>query len=393
MSPNICLCFLVVFFTGMPSRVTKVSHQGKDRPSRIQQSAAVKVRISMLSLQKEARFDVSQLAQAALRNRTSFHARLISNRKHIRCPNTCLPLSQIRNAGNWLFSSRRWLNPRNPQDRDQLKENFDALCDAFPSFAARCEIATFLQTLHEISGAWARFLPDQDTGPVNYRPPASAFPLLEPDRTKAASAIASEVAFALRHHDAARLTRRDPRIDSACGVAPFRPCHDPFQLGGCSGHLCSGPNRQGLLPVTTSRQGADTSIRSTADAGGAGPCLPPIRRVFPALPCPWLGWPVPPPPPPLAPLPILRMDWGVSDSWRDTALPTGPGLSRLAGAAPPAQLPANRPSSAVEGDYSFAIPALGGGDSAFLRWRHRGSRPRTANRPRLAGAIAVVARS
>ncbi len=80
-------------------------------------------------------------------------------------------LSPISNAGNWLSSSRRWLNPRKPQDHAQLRQNFDKLCDAFLPIAARCEIATFLQTFHEISGTWVIFLPNQDTGPGIYRPP------------------------------------------------------------------------------------------------------------------------------------------------------------------------------------------------------------------------------
>jgi hypothetical protein len=65
-------------------------------------------------------------------------------------------LSLLSHAGNWLFSSRRWLDPLKPRDRAQLEGNFEALCDAFQPFAAHCELANYLQTLLDISTAWAR---------------------------------------------------------------------------------------------------------------------------------------------------------------------------------------------------------------------------------------------
>ncbi len=46
-------------------------------------------------------------------------------------------------AGYLLFQSRRWLDPRILEDRDLLIRNHDALCAAFPSFAA-CPRDTFL---------------------------------------------------------------------------------------------------------------------------------------------------------------------------------------------------------------------------------------------------------
>ena len=41
-----------------------------------------------------------------------------------------------RAAGFWLFSRRRWLDPRSPHDLQTLHNNYDALCGSFPAFAS-----------------------------------------------------------------------------------------------------------------------------------------------------------------------------------------------------------------------------------------------------------------
>ena len=60
----------------------------------------------------------------------------------------------LRSAGNWLFCNRRWLDPSHPQDRARLDAGYDALCAAFPAFAA-CPRAAFLARLAHVSAAWS----------------------------------------------------------------------------------------------------------------------------------------------------------------------------------------------------------------------------------------------
>jgi hypothetical protein len=69
----------------------------------------------------------------------------------------------IRQAGHWLFSHRRWLDPLNHADRAALDANFADLCCAFPPFAASCDATRFLESLLDISAAWNRLL--QADGP------------------------------------------------------------------------------------------------------------------------------------------------------------------------------------------------------------------------------------
>ena len=61
----------------------------------------------------------------------------------------------LRSAGNWLFCNRRWLDPSHPQDRARLDAGYDALCAAFPAFAA-CPRAAFLARLARVSRLAAR---------------------------------------------------------------------------------------------------------------------------------------------------------------------------------------------------------------------------------------------
>jgi hypothetical protein len=58
-------------------------------------------------------------------------------------------------AGNWLFSGRRWRNPRNPQDRAALIAGYDSLVATFPDFA-RCSRDRFLATISSFWSSWSR---------------------------------------------------------------------------------------------------------------------------------------------------------------------------------------------------------------------------------------------
>ncbi len=59
-----------------------------------------------------------------------------------------------RYAGNWLFSNRRWLSPAIPRDHALLLAGYDALCEAFPAFAAACPCGPFLAHLSRVAAAW-----------------------------------------------------------------------------------------------------------------------------------------------------------------------------------------------------------------------------------------------
>ena len=60
-------------------------------------------------------------------------------------------------AGNWLFSDRRWLDPRVSSEREILEANYDALCTAFPSFRA-CSKARFIENVGEVCAPWSELI-------------------------------------------------------------------------------------------------------------------------------------------------------------------------------------------------------------------------------------------
>jgi hypothetical protein len=76
-------------------------------------------------------------------------------------------------AGKRLFCNRRWLNPTDPIDRENLERSYDALTSQFPAFA-RCPRNDFLQILAEVCTAAS----SERVG--NYRA-ASFSPSTEPD--------------------------------------------------------------------------------------------------------------------------------------------------------------------------------------------------------------------
>ena len=65
------------------------------------------------------------------------------------------PSSYFCSSGSWIFCNRRWLDPSHPQDRVRLDAGYDALCAAFPAFAA-CPRAAFLARLAHVSFSAAR---------------------------------------------------------------------------------------------------------------------------------------------------------------------------------------------------------------------------------------------
>ena len=111
-------------------------------------------------------------------------------------------MSRIRRvAGNWLFSYRRWRDPRTADDRAELEAGYDDLVALFPAFA-RCPRDRFLVVVAEICTSWTRRT-GNDFVPTN--PPRSPVTLPQP----------AETAYNLGRH---RLHLGDPR----------KPCGDWF---------------------------------------------------------------------------------------------------------------------------------------------------------------------
>ena len=59
----------------------------------------------------------------------------------------------VRDAGNWLFSGRRWRDPSNPADRSALETGYAALTAEFPYFS-RCSRERFLSVLGVVCATW-----------------------------------------------------------------------------------------------------------------------------------------------------------------------------------------------------------------------------------------------
>jgi hypothetical protein len=75
-------------------------------------------------------------------------------------------------AGNWLFSGRRWRNPKSREDRDALIAGYDALVATFPVFS-RCSRGHFLKTISGFCSSWPCCTRnDVPTNPDRPSPPA-----------------------------------------------------------------------------------------------------------------------------------------------------------------------------------------------------------------------------
>ena len=208
-------------------------------------------------------------------------------------------LTPYSHAGYWLFSSRRWLNPLEPQDRAQLEDNFEALGNTFQPFAAHCEIGQFIFTLRNISAAWSQLLSHHDSGntdpdgthdDIKQRPSSC-----EPVATAAPSG--SACAYPTQRHDVARSDptwrgpgpkRRKTAVAALRGgrrdAANFTLQPIPPGGHGPLGHL-AGPGWHGAHPAAVVRA-TEASGRDAAGGAGPGaadPHLPPHRLDLPAL--------------------------------------------------------------------------------------------------------------
>jgi hypothetical protein len=68
------------------------------------------------------------------------------------------PHASHHSAGNLLFHSRRWLDPRNPADRALLEFNHGVLCSSFPHAFADSSVANFLYHIGTVSETWSKRL-------------------------------------------------------------------------------------------------------------------------------------------------------------------------------------------------------------------------------------------
>ena len=65
---------------------------------------------------------------------------------------------RCRTGGCWLLSGCRWLSPVDSEDRALLERNFASLRRSFPVMMVSCNLAGFLQAVHDVSSAWAQHL-------------------------------------------------------------------------------------------------------------------------------------------------------------------------------------------------------------------------------------------
>ena len=83
--------------------------------------------------------------------------------RHLQCIKLLRFFRNHRGAGHWLFSNRRLLDPRTPQDLQTLQHNYDNLCNCFPVFASVTR-ARFLECFTAICTEWSKCLHDAQFG-------------------------------------------------------------------------------------------------------------------------------------------------------------------------------------------------------------------------------------
>jgi hypothetical protein len=64
--------------------------------------------------------------------------------------------SMSSDAGNWLFSGRKWINPADPDGRTKLDLHYDNLCLLFPAFAAACSRDQLIEAVSAVIERWSR---------------------------------------------------------------------------------------------------------------------------------------------------------------------------------------------------------------------------------------------
>ena len=93
--------------------------------------------------------------------------------RHLQCIKLLRFFRNHRGAGHWLFSNRRLLDPRTPQDLQTLQHNYDNLCNCFPVFASVTR-ARFLECFTAICTEWSKCLHDAQFGTGSASPDADS---------------------------------------------------------------------------------------------------------------------------------------------------------------------------------------------------------------------------
>jgi hypothetical protein len=58
-------------------------------------------------------------------------------------------------AGNWLFTGRRWINPSDQDGRTKLDLHHNNLCLLYPAFAAACSCDRLIDAVAAVVERWS----------------------------------------------------------------------------------------------------------------------------------------------------------------------------------------------------------------------------------------------
>jgi hypothetical protein len=59
-------------------------------------------------------------------------------------------------AGDWLFSGRKWIDPSDPDGRTKLDLHHHNLCLLYPAFAAACSCDELVAAVAAVIERWSR---------------------------------------------------------------------------------------------------------------------------------------------------------------------------------------------------------------------------------------------
>jgi hypothetical protein len=180
-------------------------------------------------------------------------------------------------AGHWLFSRRRWLNPRDDDDRRALEEGYHRLCSMLSAFQA-CPLSTFLQVLARTAESWARRASEcwanQKIVVIFQRPGgtqsiADHICNLEPAHVSALrDAVTVETAAAL---DRSPHQQRDWLADSDCDASGSDASSTDMgttSSAQCAGDCISGPEDAVALQLLEYTRSTAAAVADAQQPGG-----------------------------------------------------------------------------------------------------------------------------
>jgi hypothetical protein len=65
-------------------------------------------------------------------------------------------MDSCSDAGNWLFSGRKWIDPADPDGRTMLELHHHNLSILFPAFTAACSLDRLIDALATVIDSWSR---------------------------------------------------------------------------------------------------------------------------------------------------------------------------------------------------------------------------------------------